>query len=100
MKLSIVQQEYHFWLQLHFCSDHMLTLFSLHVRSRLQHLLVGNLLMDITLYLLKHSQLLRRKLKTELLRKSYDTCTLGRYRYAPDSHAKDILCALQFFRLD
>jgi len=62
---SIVQQEYYVRLQLHFCSDHMLTLFSLHMRSWLQHLLLG-IHWTLTLDLLKHSQLFRRKLKTEL----------------------------------
>ena len=81
---SIVLQEYHVRLQLHFCSDHMLTLFSLHMRSRLQHLQLG-IYWTLTLDLLKHSQLFRRKLKTELFRKSYDTWTLGRHRCAPDS---------------
>jgi len=69
---SIVQQEYYVRLQLHFCNHHTLTLFSLHMRSRLQHLQLG-IRWTLTLDLLKHSQLFRRKLKTELFKKSYDT---------------------------
>jgi len=55
MKLrNIVQLEYHVRLQLHYCSDHMLTRLSLHARSRLQHLLFG-IHWILTLDLLKHS---------------------------------------------
>ena len=55
MKLrSIVQQEYHVLLQLHFWSDYTLTLFSLYVHSRLQHLLFG-IHWTLTLDLLKLS---------------------------------------------
>jgi len=100
MKLrSIVQQKYYVPLQLHFCSDHMLTAFSSHAFSAAAPAVWNSL--DIDTQSVESFLTFRRKLKTELFIKSHDTWTLGRHRCAPDSHATNILGALQFLiRLD
>jgi len=80
---------------------HVNTVFSSHAFSAAA-LAVGNSL-DINALSAETFSTFRRKLKTGLFRKSYDTWTLGRHRCAPDSHATDILGALKIFyqiRLD